>query len=384
MMSPDSITVLIAARNAAATIERAVRSAVAQAGVRIVLLDHASTDASVARARGIGGDRLRIVRVASEARLGAVRQAGLDALETESGIWLDADDEMLPGRCAQLVGALENARGDLAFDEIDLHDGPTGRFLRRLALPPFLRESRDVVRCFERNHLPGLGVPAFRTAFARRIGYDSALHGAEDYDFLLRALAARANICLVRAPLYRQFAYAASVSRQLENQRQMCGHALAKHDPRAVEVQLREAGLDDVECAWVLVSFFVFRGELGEALTRVGNLEATAPGRDVAPADERWRREFQRGTLLLALGRADAAIASLRRAQATQATAEGANNLGVALARGGEMAEATREFESALRLFPEYRDAALNRASAAPQHVTLLPLRRAASRADYS
>ena len=99
---------MIAARNAAATIERAMESAVAQDGCSIVLVDDFSTDDTVALAKEIGGTRLGVVRPARHQSLGLTRQAGLDAVTTPFGVWLDSDDELLPGRVARLIGALES------------------------------------------------------------------------------------------------------------------------------------------------------------------------------------------------------------------------------------------------------------------------------------
>lgn len=383
-MHANEFTVVIPARNAASTIARAVASALAQPACRVVLVEHASSDGTAEIARGLGRERLTVVTVPANAALGAVRQAGLAAVETAYGVWLDADDEFVDGRGQRLVDLLDESCGDLAFDEIDLHDGVSGAFVRRIAMPPFLRGSRDVVRCFERNFLPGVGVPAFRTSFARAVGYDAALHGAEDYDFLLRAVAARATICLVREPLYRQFAYETSLSRDLDNQRTMCARALGKHEPRAVEKLLDGAGLAGAEKEWVMVSFFVFRGDFEEALTRLEQLRPEMLADARSSTWDRWRLEFETGTLLLALGRSDDALAWLHRAERTQPSAEGANNLGVALALQGDHGAAARCFAAALQMFPTYRDAAMNRAGRRPPAITLLPLRSEPARSDYN
>ncbi len=378
-MNPTT-TILIPARNAAATIGRAVASAVPEAGCRILLLDHGSTDGTPELARQTCR-RIEILRFDPSLTLGALRQAGLEAVRTEFGVWLDADDELLPGRCRRLVEHLERKRADLVFDEIELYDGTDGRFLRRLAIPPFLRRPSDLVRCFERNYLPGVGVPGFRTEFARSVGYDPSMHGAEDYDFLLRAVAAGARTVLVRRALYRQYAYPSSLSRDLERQRRMCARALAKHRPERVELLLRAAGLGEAECAWAMVAFHVFQEQYSAALLALDRFESALPA---GAPDLIWRAAFQRGTLLLLLNRDEEAAEWLERAQALQSTPETCNNLGVAQARMGGTGDAARLFAMALARFPAYLDALANRSGTDPLRITPLPLRREPARSEYS
>ncbi len=378
-MNPP-LTILIPARNAAATIGRAVASAAGEPGARVLLLDHGSRDGTPQLARR-ACPRLEVLSLPASLTLGAVRQAGLEAIGTRFGVWLDADDELVPGRCRRLVEQLERAPADLAFDEIELHDGTGGAFLRRLVIPPFLRESSDLVRCFERNYLPGVGVPAFRTDFARRVGYDLAMHGAEDYDFLLRAVMAGARIALVREALYRQYAYPSSLSRDLEQQRRMCAHALAKHPSGLVEQRLREAGLEEFECHWTMVAFHVFQRQYPAALDALERFESALPAHDFAL---RWRTAFQRGTLLLLLGQHRPAAEWLERAEALHPTAEACNNLGVAWVSGIRPADASRLFDIALERFPGYLDALANRNGAVPPRITPLPLRREPARCEYT
>jgi tetratricopeptide (TPR) repeat protein len=363
-------TVIIPARNAAGTIERAVTSALAQRPSAILLIDHASSDGTAERARRAGGALLHVLTASAEATLGQVRQLGLDAVATAYGMWLDADDEVLHGRAERLLGRLEADAADFAFDEIDLYGGATGERIRRLSIPSFLGE-RQLVRLFERNYLPGPGVPAFRTSAARALGFDPALHGAEDVDTLLRAVAADHRIALVRHVGYRQFAYAGTLSRDLGNQALMMRVALGKHDPLQVEARFRRAGYHPRTVAWGMVAFLTQRGDYRAALTWV---ERLPPGS---------RREFQRGTLLAALGRHDEAVAPLEAAFDEAGAPELCNNFGVVLAALNRQVEANSLFADALRQFPEYHDASVNLLSERPSRLTLLPLRSEPVRADY-
>ena len=370
--SKGEFSILIPATNAAATIERAVLSARVQGPSTILLMDHACGDDTVAVARRAGGGLLQVISVPASATIGRVRQVGLEAVRTDFGVWLDADDELLPGRAARLIARLEAEGADLAFDEIDLHDGVTGAFLRRIAIPTFLGGRRQIVRLFERNYLPGPGVPAFRASTARRIGFDQALHGSEDFDFLLRAIVEDIGIVLVRQVGYRQFAYPATLSKNFDNQLSMTREALRKHDPAVVQQLFARAGYHERTIAWGMVAFLTLRGDFARALTW---LEALPPGS---------RREFHRGTLLAALGRHAEAFDPLQQAYDEAGVPELLNNFGVVLAALGRTAEATTLFGDALREFPGYRDASANLRSERPTHLTLMPLRREALANEYS
>jgi tetratricopeptide (TPR) repeat protein len=293
-------------------------------------------------------------------------------VRTTIGMWLDADDEVLPGRAARLVAQLESDEADLAFDEIDLHDGVNGSFLRRIEIPPLLGGRRQIVRLFERNYLPGPGVPVFRTSAARTIGFDPAMHGAEDFDFILRSIVAGSRIVLVRQVGYRQFGYASTLSRDLDNQLSMTRTALRKYDPALVHELFTSAGFHQRTTAWGMVSFLTSRGDLDQALAWTGRLP---PGS---------RREFHRGTLLAALGRHGEALDPLQQAYDEAGVPELLNNFGVVLAALGRTAEATALFADALREFPGYADASLNLLAERPTRLTLLPLRRDPVRNEYS
>jgi tetratricopeptide (TPR) repeat protein len=375
-------TILIPARNAEATIGRAVVSARAEGCARILVIDHASTDGTVAAARVAGGDTLDVVTAPADATLGQVRQIGLDGVATEFGMWLDADDEIEQGRAGRLIGRLLRERGDLAFDEADLYDGATGKRVRRLPIPEFL-DGTGLVREFERNYLPAPGVPAFRTSSARAIGFDPALHGAEDVDFLLRAVMAHQRIILVHEAGYRQYASPGTLSRNSVNQESMLRTALRKHDPARVESLFVEAGSDPISAGWSIVSFLTLRGDLDAALQRLATLPSSST------------RDFREGTLLAALGRHPDALAPLERAFRATREPEAANNLGVVLAALGRRDEAVARFEEALVAVPAYADAAANLAGSDPRlgsdpnpgsdprRLTLLPLRRFSVRDDY-
>ena len=391
MSEMTQFTIAIAARNAAVTIERAVASACRETSCPLVLVDDHCTDDTVARARVVAGDRLRVVEAPGPGGVPVARQTGLDAVETEFAAWLDADDEWVPGRAGRLLAPLR-AGADVATEAIDLHDGVSGTFLRRLEVPAFIRRETTPARLFERNHLPGDTQVAFRTEVFRAAGgYDAAVYGVESFDLLLRAVAIGARFHCGNDAGYRMYAYPQSVSRNLVRQRAALAMALRKHDYERVRALCRAVGEPERVAAWVLVSMALFRDEPAAALRFLDEASPAAAdpteileGDGPWPFREGWRRAFQWGTCLLLVGGRDPEAAEeLQRAEALEPTPEGANNLGVAWARLGRAAEARDRFAQAETRFPGYLDARLNREAALPARITTHPLRRQASRSEY-
>lgn len=383
-------SILIVARNAASTIGRAMSSAIEQGDYPIVLVDDASSDDTVARAKAVGLEQVRVVRVEAHRALGAARQLGLESIDTEYCVLLDADDALLPGRVDRLVGVMEREKTDAVFDEIELWDGEKDRFIRNLPIPGFLKESASLCRLFERNYLPGIGQMAFRTAFFQEIGYDVEVHGPEDTDIVLRALVAGATFSLCRELGYRMYHGAASVSRNLSRQNSELRRVLKKHSYERVADLYREAGYDRRISLWGQYSLAVFREDREAIESFLDELEGDRRDLDQVlepngplPKTERWRLAFARGSLCLLAADAVGASLCFQEAAADSSAADVFNNLGVSEALMGNSDTARECFEKALAIFPGYVDAEANIRDPKSYSVTRLPLRQQPSRDFY-
>ena len=388
-MSDRDVTVVVPARNAASTIGRAVASVYGPCVREIVLVDHASTDGTADIARRTAVVPIRVVDAPASARLGGVRQRGLESVETPWGIWLDADDEFLDGRVERLSARLR-AGADLVADAAELQDVRGAR--RVLHVPAFLQRPGGPVRLFERNYLPGPGVIGFRTDALRAAGYDPSQHGPEDTDILLRAIAAGARLDIEPTPGYRIHASPTSLSRDLTNQRTMYAALLARHDPAHVRARYLAAGWPERVAVWALYSMALYRGALDEAalsLAEVAGLRDGVAPDTIAEPDgpqpfaEGWRLAFAQGTLALLQGRDLDAHRALQEAEQRRPTAEGANNLGVAVARRGDLPAAAALFARALERHPGYLDAIRNGQAPGTGHVTSHPFRVHDNRIEY-
>ena len=381
---------LIAARNAATTIERAVRSCVAER-VPILLIDDHSTDHTVRIARDAGKTSLSVVEAPHPGGIAIARQAGLDAVQSPFAAWVDADDAWIPGRADRLLNRLR-AGADIVADSIELYDGISGDFLRMLEVPDFLLRDPRPMRLFERNYLPGDTQVAFNVATFRAAGgYDPALIGPESFDLLLRALLMGAEFAYCREAGYRMYAYAGSVSRDIDRQRRAVKNALRKHPYDIVRNLCDAAGYPRGITAWILVSMAMYRDDPAAAIKFIDEACSSTVAWDLVlepdgpcPMPERWRRTFMRGTALLVLqGANEAALEELHIADRHISTAETANNLGIALRRLGQAKRASECFLRALACYPHYRDAMVNLTNPEKGLITTHPLRRHASRLEY-
>ncbi len=126
------VTIVVPARNEAETIERALRSLLAQdyAGrFRVVLVDDLSSDGTGVIADSIGDPRLSILRGAAHpagwsGKLWALSQ-GIAATQDELLLLTDADIEHRPLHLATLVAKLEQDGLDMVSEMVALHcEGP--------------------------------------------------------------------------------------------------------------------------------------------------------------------------------------------------------------------------------------------------------------------
>ncbi len=386
----SEVTVLIAARNSETTIARAVASAMKESPAEILLIDDFSEDNTVREAKSVSDGRLRVVSPPKHGTLGFTRQFGLNEVRTTFGILLDSDDEFIEGRVNNMVNRLKEDGTDFVSDGAELIDGATGRKIGLLHIPSFLFPYKLQARLFERNYLPGSGFVGFRTKSALKAGYDTELHGPEDFGFLLRAVARRAGFSLMEDIGYRYYEYPGSISRKIGKQREMYKKALLKHDYENVRVLYKEAGHTEWVTSWGLVFMATYRQEyamalgfLNEAVAITNNTTKVVEPDGPYPFREDWRIAFHEGTLNLLLGNIEKATASLEKAIEISHRPEAANNLGVAEAKSGNLRKAQTLFNRAAELSPSYLDARRNIENEGSFNITTQPIRHHPTRDRY-
>jgi succinoglycan biosynthesis protein ExoU len=198
-MSEAGVCVIIAARDAASTVGRAIRSALVEPEVaEVVLVDDGSRDRTVeaALAADDGTGRLVVLNLDRNRGPAFARNHAIARSTAPLLAILDADDFFLPGRFARL---LSQPDWDLIADNIVFLDAAEAAAApqaaefaaapRLLGLAEFIEG--NVSRRGARRGELGFLKPVIRRAFLDRHGlrYDEALRLGEDYELYLRALA---------------------------------------------------------------------------------------------------------------------------------------------------------------------------------------------------
>jgi len=384
----NSTSVLIPFKNAASTIHRCLKSALTEKPSQIILANHNSSDDTVEISKKFNSPIIKIVDASSCKTIAQVRQKLLDLVKTEFIVWLDADDELLPGRVKRIVDSLEKNHADLYFDASEL---VRGNQTKTLPMPNFASKNPDAhCRNFERCFLPALGVPGVRTEFAKKIGFDTNFETAEDYDFLLRASMSGAKFCFDPKVGYRQHHTPCSLSRNLDRQKKFTARALQKHPLEKIGRLYESNGWNERIQAWGKVQISTFLSDFPEALVQLAELEHTLidplailEPQGVYPYPEGWLINFWKGSVKLKLGNFGEAIKDLSRAKEIMPKPEISNNLGVGFSSAGKTNQAKKLFKMALTQMPDYMDAKENLTSSTPNSITSFPFRSNSTRSNY-
>ncbi|WP_296718870.1 glycosyltransferase [Erythrobacter sp.] len=180
------ISVVIPAYNRAATIARAVNSALAQDYDRfeIIVVDDGSTDNTRAALEAITDSRLRLV-AQPNAGVAAARNRGIAEARGEFVALLDSDDEWLPGKLAAQAECFMRGspRLGLVYTGFESLGADGVRHVHEARHRGWIY--RDLLA---RNVVTGSGsTTMFRRAALDLVGgFDTALPANEDYDLVLR------------------------------------------------------------------------------------------------------------------------------------------------------------------------------------------------------
>lgn len=208
-MSTPCVSVVIPAYNHAPYIAQAVRSALACPLVREVLVrDDASSDETWAVLKGLADPRLHVSR--NDVNCGADVTLGwlLDAAQSPYLAILNSDDCFLPGRLERCLMVLQSGQADLVGTDIRLIDAAGAEMTDHWwvqafgALKAVWRQTGDwVATLLEGNVFMTTSNFVFTRDLWQRLRPFSADRYVHDYDFLLRALLAKARLAWVDEPL---------------------------------------------------------------------------------------------------------------------------------------------------------------------------------------
>lgn len=225
---PPDVSVVVAAYNVQAYIERAVRSALDQTGVslEVIVVDDCSQDQTAAVLASIHDTRLRVLRQPFNAGPSTARNV---AMRAARGAWiavLDGDDAFAPGRLRKLIEAGRSGLADVVVDNPLVVPEPAGEAepmfptqefatLSTLTLPALIRSSKPRAHRYPLHCTK----PLFRTAFLRQHGlaYDETTKLGEDYLILAECLMWGATCVANPATDYLYTRRSGSISRAISS-----------------------------------------------------------------------------------------------------------------------------------------------------------------------
>ena len=208
------VSVVIPAYNAAAFVERAIKSVLRQTMVdlEVIVIDDGSTDntAEIAARVANADDRVRLVRLPENRGVSAARNAALDQAKGEWVAVLDADDWYGPERLARMTEAAESASAEVVMDnQIMLREGSnsqSGHTLFPSGEGAFVLSPLDFLELAASGAAESYASlkPLFRRSIieARHLRYREDMHLGEDANFLIRCLAYTGSCLVLRKPSY--------------------------------------------------------------------------------------------------------------------------------------------------------------------------------------
>ena len=208
------VSVVIPARNAAPTIERALASVLAQdyRPMTAIVIDDGSRDATAAMVLRFADPPVRLIRLPEPRGAAGARNAGIEAATGSIVAFQDADDEWMPGKLTRQVELLtSDARFALVACGASFVS-PVGEELGPLfggQTPE--RGPRAWPGLLARNTIATPTVVTWRHMLLAEGGFDERLAVAEDQDMWIR-LAMRGHLGYLDAPLVRVHATPNSLS----------------------------------------------------------------------------------------------------------------------------------------------------------------------------
>lgn len=180
-----AVSVVIAAKNAAAYIGEAVDSALAQGAdvAEVIVIDDGSSDDTIAIVSSIRDERLRLVRNPSSG-VSAARNFGAQLAGGAWLLFLDADDRLRRDAVTTLMTAARSApHAVLAYGDYDLIDSDGRPIGRRGLLKGRRKPSGDVLaRLAQGSFIVNGGIMLVRAeAFRSAGGFDETLRYCEDW-----------------------------------------------------------------------------------------------------------------------------------------------------------------------------------------------------------
>lgn len=255
--APDFVSVIIPTYNRAGTLDRAMRSVLAQThrNLELIIADDASTDDTEAMVRNFGDDRVVYVRLPQNGGASAARNLGLATARGPLIAFQDSDDEWLLDKLERQIAALNAAGPEFgATFGVKLIYGHDENFVygegRTCVAPDRDRPvtDGDLTAQLVRGNLISPQTLLLRQDVARRVGgFDERLPCNNDWEYMLR-LSKVTKISHTPVPVVVAYISSDSIHRKLRSKAQSMLVIMRKHralfeaEPKAYAARMFSTG----------------------------------------------------------------------------------------------------------------------------------------------
>jgi succinoglycan biosynthesis protein ExoO len=203
------VSIVMANYNGSRWLNDAIRSVQAQTltNWELLIADDASTDDSlqILHAAAAGDPRIIVLPAQRNQGPSGARNRALSAARGQWVTIVDSDDMIAPGRLAALVEAAHRDTANIVADDLRIVD-EDGSATPRTLLTLSAKRNCDAIDLVKNAGELGYLKPMFDRRVIEGLRYDEHLRVGEDFDFLLRALAASGSMTVYPelGYLYRQ------------------------------------------------------------------------------------------------------------------------------------------------------------------------------------
>lgn len=186
---PQLVSVILPTYNRLRWLPESVASVQAQTGVNweLVLIDDGSTDGTAQWVRDLAEPRLRYIPIEHIGNIAAVFNAGLDAARGEWVAFQASDDLWPPNRLARQFERLKTCPdAQWCYGDYRIIDEQNHVIPRPHGPPWHPRDGWIAEAILRRETVVAVQTLLMKTALARELRFDPAVHLSEDYDFVLR------------------------------------------------------------------------------------------------------------------------------------------------------------------------------------------------------
>jgi glycosyltransferase involved in cell wall biosynthesis len=242
-----TVSVVIPAYKAEATIRRAVDSVLAQPDVdaSVIVVVDGRLDATADRLRDHDRSRVTVIERAENRGAQVSRNEGLAAVSTEFVMFLDSDDYLEGPLISGLVEAMQAQGANLGFGPMQVEEEGSGA--RRPLFQPDYRSAEHLFSSwFGHARFVAPCSVLWRTDFVRRIGgWDVAIDKNQDGEIVLRAVLGGAPFVVTRQGrgIYVNHSSAERITRRSDNMESpfKVAEKLLAIDSPAVDLATRRA-----------------------------------------------------------------------------------------------------------------------------------------------